>query len=236
MKAVVIATSGDPQVLQVQEAENPEIGDDEVLIRVDAAAINRADTLQRKGLHPPSKAAVPTPILNVCALLSSGGHAEKVAVPAGQVLPVPSGVSLKDAAGIPEVACTVWSTVLMMSPLSAGETFLEQGYLLQQMCASITRLKTLLHGLFIIGFQGGTVAEVNLSGLLARRLIVQAAGLQNRSLENKVVIVSEVEKNIWPAITGVQVFSIDGSSKGSPAHGKQQACWEDAAHSIMLCL
>ena len=58
MKAVVIATSGDPQVLQVQEVENPEIGDDKVLIRVEAAAINRADTLQRKGLHPPPKAAV----------------------------------------------------------------------------------------------------------------------------------------------------------------------------------
>ena len=65
MKAVVIATTGDPQVLQVQEVENPEIGDDKVLIRVDAAAINRADTLQRKGLHPPSKAAVPTPVSNV---------------------------------------------------------------------------------------------------------------------------------------------------------------------------
>ncbi|RVW35838.1 LRR receptor-like serine/threonine-protein kinase FLS2 [Vitis vinifera] len=65
MKAVVITTSGDPQVLQVQEVENPEIGDDEVLIRVDAAAINRADKLQRKGLHPSSKAAVPTRVSNV---------------------------------------------------------------------------------------------------------------------------------------------------------------------------
>ena len=55
MKAVVITTPGDPQVLQVQEVENPEIGDDEVLIRVEAAAINQADTLQRKGLHPPPK-------------------------------------------------------------------------------------------------------------------------------------------------------------------------------------
>ncbi|CBI36386.3 unnamed protein product, partial [Vitis vinifera] len=65
MKAVVITTSGDPQVLQVQEVENPEIGDDEVLIRVDAAAIYRADKLQRKGLHPSSKAAVPTRVSNV---------------------------------------------------------------------------------------------------------------------------------------------------------------------------
>ncbi|XP_059595540.1 uncharacterized protein LOC132252614 [Vitis vinifera] len=138
MKAVMIATSGDPQVLQVQEVENPKIGDDEVLIRVDTATINRADTLQGKGLHPPSKAAVPTPASNVlesskllegssfdgrlaislwytdvCSsflwyTVCGGGYAEKVAVPAGQVLLVPSGVSLKDAAGIPEVAYPVW--------------------------------------------------------------------------------------------------------------------------------
>lgn len=63
-------------------------------------------------------------VSQVCALLSGGGYAEKVAVPAGQVLPVPAGVSLKDAASFPEVACTVWSTVFMMSKLSGGETFL----------------------------------------------------------------------------------------------------------------
>ncbi|CBI22384.3 unnamed protein product, partial [Vitis vinifera] len=106
------------------------------------AAINRVDTLQRKGLHPPSKAGSSYPGLEcsgiieavgkvvvqwkvgdqVCNFLSGGGYAEKVAT--GQVLPVPSGVSLKDTAGILEVAHTVWSTVLMMSRLSAGETFL----------------------------------------------------------------------------------------------------------------
>nr|GEY98940.1 quinone oxidoreductase PIG3 [Tanacetum cinerariifolium] len=63
----------------------------------------------------------------VCALLSGGGYAEKVVVPAGQVLPIPSGMSLKDAASFPEVACTVWSTVFMTSKLSSGETFLIHG-------------------------------------------------------------------------------------------------------------
>lgn len=63
-------------------------------------------------------------VLQVCALISGGGYAEKVAVPAGQVLPVPPGVSLKDAASFPEVVCTLWSTVFMRSRLSAGETFL----------------------------------------------------------------------------------------------------------------
>ncbi|GJV86231.1 quinone oxidoreductase PIG3 [Tanacetum coccineum] len=63
----------------------------------------------------------------LCALLSGRGYAEKVVVPAGQVLPIPSGISLKDAASFPEVACTVWSTVFMTSKLSSGETFLIHG-------------------------------------------------------------------------------------------------------------
>ncbi|KAL4274900.1 hypothetical protein AHAS_Ahas20G0053400 [Arachis hypogaea] len=147
MKAVVITTPGGPEVLQLQEVEDPHIGDDEVLIRVEATALNRADTLQRKGSYPPPKGASPYPGLEcsgtiesigknvsrwkvgdqVCALLAGGGYAEKVAVPAGQVLPVPPGISLKDAASFPEVSCTVWSTVFMMSRLSKGETFLIHG-------------------------------------------------------------------------------------------------------------
>ncbi|XP_017978741.1 PREDICTED: quinone oxidoreductase PIG3 [Theobroma cacao] len=147
MKAIVITTPGGPEVLQLQQVDDPEIKDDEVLIKVEASALNRADTLQRKGAYPPPKGASPYPGLEcsgavlsvgknvtrwkvgdqVCALLSGGGYAEKVAVPAGQVLPIPPGVSLKDAAGLPEVACTVWSTVFMMSRLSAGETFLVHG-------------------------------------------------------------------------------------------------------------
>ncbi|KAL6333433.1 hypothetical protein AAG906_028618 [Vitis piasezkii] len=272
MKAVVITTPGDPQVLQVQEVENPEIGDDEVLIRVEAAAINQADTpypgLECSGIiEAVGKAVVRWKVGDqVCALLSGGGYAEKVAAPAGLVLPVPSGVSLKDAAGIPEVACTVWSSVFMMSRLSAGETFLVHGgssgigiFAIQiakhigarvfvtagneeklavckdlgaDVCINyktedfVARVKEETGGkgtayfqrninslnvdgrLFIIGFQGGTVAEVNLSGLLARRLTVQAAGLRNRSLENKAVIVSEVEKNVWPAIMAGKVKTV----------------------------
>lgn len=147
MKAVVITNPGGPEVLQLQEVEDPQIKDDEVLIKVEATALNRADSLQRKGSHPPPPGASPYPGLEcsgiieqvgknvtrckvgdqVCALLAGGGYAEKVAVPAGQVLAVPPGISVKDAAALPEVACTVWSTVFMMSRLSAGETFLVHG-------------------------------------------------------------------------------------------------------------
>ncbi|XP_043698277.1 quinone oxidoreductase PIG3-like [Telopea speciosissima] len=147
MKAVVITSFGGPEVLKLQEVETPKIGDDEVLIKMEATALNRADTLQRKGSYPPPKGASLYPGLEcsgiveavgknvtrwkigdqVCALLSGGGYAEKVAVPCGQVLPVPPGISLNDAAAFPEVACTVWSTVFMMSRLSAGEAFLVHG-------------------------------------------------------------------------------------------------------------
>ncbi|EXB51810.1 Quinone oxidoreductase PIG3 [Morus notabilis] len=147
MKAIVITSPGGPEVLQLQEVEDPQLNDDEVLIKVEATALNRADTLQRKGSYPPPKGASPYLGLEcsgtiqavgknvsrwnvgdqVCALLSGGGYAEKVAVSAGQVLPVPPGVSLVEAASLPEVACTVWSTVFMTSRLSAGESFLVHG-------------------------------------------------------------------------------------------------------------
>ncbi|PIA55031.1 hypothetical protein AQUCO_00800043v1 [Aquilegia coerulea] len=287
MKAVVITNPGGPEVLKIQQVENPEIGNKQVLIKVEATALNRADTLQRQGKYPPPPGASIYPGLEcsgtieavgtdvtrwkvgdqVCALLSGGGYAEKVAVPAGQVLPVPPGVSLKDAASLPEVACTVWSTIFMMSKLSAGETFLVHGgssgigtfaiqiakykgarvfvtagseeklaickdlgadvcinYKTEDFVARVTEetggkgvdvildniggpyfqknLNSLnIDGrLFLLGFQGGPVAEVNLAFILARRLTVQGAGLRTRSIESKAVIVSEVEKNVWPAI------------------------------------
>ncbi|KAJ4975506.1 hypothetical protein NE237_000612 [Protea cynaroides] len=281
MKAVVITSFGGPEVLQLQEVEDPKIGEDELLIKIEATALSRADTIQRIGLHPPPKGASPYLGLEcsgiveaigknvtrwkigdqVCALLSGGGYAEKVAVPAGQVLPVPPGISLKDAAAFPEVACTVWSTVFMMSRLSAGETFLihaapsgistfaiqiakHQGLRVfvtagieeklafckdigADVCINyktedfVARVKEETGGkgvdvildnaagpyfqLFIVGFMGGEVSKVNLVGLLARCLTVQAAGLRNRSPENKALIVSEVEKNVWPAITAGKV-------------------------------
>ncbi|KAL6201130.1 hypothetical protein ACLB2K_024845 [Fragaria x ananassa] len=147
MKAVVVTAPGGPEVLQLQEVEDPQIKSDEVLIKVEATALNGADTFQRKGVYapPPGSSqylglecsgtieAVGEHVSRwkvgdqVCALLSGGGYAEKVAVPAGQVLPVPPGISLKDAASFPEVACTVWSTIFMMSRLSSGEILLVHG-------------------------------------------------------------------------------------------------------------
>lgn len=129
------------------EVPDPVAGEGEVLVEVVASAVNRADILQRQGFYDPPPGASPYPGLEcagrvaaigpgvsgwavgdeVCALLSGGGYAEKVAVPAGQLLPVPEGLDLRQAAALPEVACTVWSNVFMISHLRPGETLLVHG-------------------------------------------------------------------------------------------------------------
>ncbi|MFD0683800.1 NAD(P)H-quinone oxidoreductase [Actinomadura fibrosa] len=147
MHAIVIREPGGPENLEWTEVPDPEAGPGEVLIEVAASAVNRADVMQRMGFYPPPEGAPPYPGLEVsgriaglgegvtgwsvgdevCALLAGGGYAERVTVPAGQVLPVPRGVDAVDAAGLPEVACTVWSNVFMLGGLRAGETLLAHG-------------------------------------------------------------------------------------------------------------
>ncbi len=147
MKAITITTPGGPEVLHLTEVPDVEAGPGEVLVRVAATAVNRADLMQRQGHYDPPPGASPYPGLEcsgtvaalgegvsgwavgqeVCALLSGGGYAELVAVPAGQLLPVPDGVSLVDAAALPEVTCTVWSNVFMTAALQPGETLLVHG-------------------------------------------------------------------------------------------------------------
>lgn len=147
MRAVVITGPGGPEVLSWQEVPDAEAGPGEVLVRVTASAVNRADLLQRQGFYPPPRGASPYPGLEcsgvvealgegvdgwsvgdeVTALLAGGGYAELVAVPAGQLMPVPRGVPLLEAGGLPEVACTVWSNVVMDAGLRGGEVLLVHG-------------------------------------------------------------------------------------------------------------
>ncbi|HEV2345596.1 MAG TPA: NAD(P)H-quinone oxidoreductase [Actinocrinis sp.] len=147
MKAIEITKPGGPEVLVWADAPDPVPAAGEVLIAVAASAVNRADLLQRAGFYPPPPGASPIPGLEcsgriatlgagvtgwnvgdeVCALLAGGGYAELVAVPAGQVLPVPKGIDLIDAAGLPETVCTVWSNVFMAAALQPRETLLVHG-------------------------------------------------------------------------------------------------------------
>jgi putative PIG3 family NAD(P)H quinone oxidoreductase len=147
MKAITIPTPGDADALILTEVPTPDIGAGEVLVQVAAAGVNRADLMQRQGFYPPPTGASTYPGLEVsgtisalgsdvtgwavgdqvCALLSGGGYAEQVAVPAAQLLPVPKGVTLIEAAALPEVTCTVWSNLFMTAGLQPGETILIHG-------------------------------------------------------------------------------------------------------------
>ncbi len=136
MRAVAITRPGGPDVLSWTEVPDPVSAPGELVVDVVASAVNRADVMQREGRYPPPAGAPPYPGLEcsgtvdgreVCALLAGGGYAEKVAVPAGQLLPVPAGVSLRDAAALPEVACTVWSNIVDQAELRPGETLLVHG-------------------------------------------------------------------------------------------------------------
>lgn len=144
---MTLPTYGGPETLTWAEVPDPTPGPGELLIEVAAAGVNRADLLQRQGHYPPPPGASDYPGLEcsgrvaalgpdvsgwrvgneVCALLAGGGYAERVAVPAGQVLPIPRGIDLITAAGLPEVVCTVWSNVFMLAGLRGGESFLAHG-------------------------------------------------------------------------------------------------------------
>ncbi|MEU8773203.1 NAD(P)H-quinone oxidoreductase [Streptomyces sp. NPDC048606] len=147
MHAITIEQPGGPEALVWAEVPDPVAGQGEVLVEVAASAVNRADVLQRQGFYDPPPGASHHPGLEcsgrvvavgpgvsgwavgdeVCALLAGGGYAQRVAVPAGQLLPVPAGVDLVSAAALPEVVATVWSNVFMVAGLRPGETLLVHG-------------------------------------------------------------------------------------------------------------
>ncbi|MGV9419448.1 NAD(P)H-quinone oxidoreductase [Streptomyces sp. NPDC003674] len=147
MHAITIPEPGGPEALVWDEVPDPVPGEGEVLVEVVASAVNRADIMQRQGFYDPPPGASPYPGLEcsgkiaalgpgvsgwavgdeVCALLAGGGYAQKVVVPAGQLLPVPESVDLRQAAALPEVVCTVWSNVFMVAHLRPAETLLVHG-------------------------------------------------------------------------------------------------------------
>ena len=147
MRYINISEYGGPEVLEIKEGQVPDPGKGEVLIKVHAAGVNRPDVMQRQGLYLPPPGASPVLGLEVagevtaagndvsawsvsdrvCALTNGGGYAGYVAVPAGQCLPVPAGLSLEEAAALPETFFTVWSNVFDRAKLKPGERLLVHG-------------------------------------------------------------------------------------------------------------
>lgn len=147
MKAIRQQKHGDPDVLHWAETPAPQAEPDEVIVTVAASAVNRADLSQRQGRYPVPPGTVDVLGLEcsgtvshigtevtgwhvgdpVCALLTGGGYAQQVAVPADQLLPIPPGVGLVDAAALPEAACTVYSNLVHDAGLDAGDTVLVHG-------------------------------------------------------------------------------------------------------------
>lgn len=286
MYAVTIRQPGPPDELVWAQVAEPAPDAGEVVVEVAAAGVNRADILQRQGKYDPPAGQPAWPGLEcsgriielgtgvdgwtvgdeVCALLSGGGYAERVSVPAGQLLPVPVGMDLVTAAALPEVTCTVWSNVFMLAGLRPGETFLVHGgasgigtmaiqlarhvgarvactagsaaklavcrelgatitinyrdedfvaalqreapsgadvildnmgaaYLARNLTAIATNGR-----LAIIGFQGGTRAELDLGALMAKRAAVFSTSLRSRPAGEKATIVSSVRANVWPLV------------------------------------
>ena len=149
-RVIEIRSPGAPEVLQPARRPVPVAGEGELLIRVAASGVNRPDVLQRAGAYPPPPGASDLPGLevagvivsgdaramqaaglavgdNVCALVAGGGYADHCVAPVGQCLPVPKGLSLVEAASLPETFFTVWSNVFDRGRLQAGETLLIQG-------------------------------------------------------------------------------------------------------------
>jgi len=150
MRAVTVRGSDGPEALALADVPDVEPASGEVVVEVVATAVNRADLLQRQGRYSPPPGAAPYLGLEcsgricalgpdvtadagwdvgdeVCALLTGGGYAERVAVPVGQLLPVPQGLTVLEAAALPEVVCTVWSNVFMLAGLQPNECLLVHG-------------------------------------------------------------------------------------------------------------
>ena len=150
MRAIEISAPGSPEVLRPCERPQPEPRPGELLIAVQASGVNRPDVLQRKGLYPMPPGVSDLPGLEiagtvvagapedlavaglrigdpVCALVAGGGYAEFCVAPAGQCLPLPKGLSMVEAASLPETFFTVWQNVFQIARLAAGETLLVQG-------------------------------------------------------------------------------------------------------------
>ncbi len=323
MLAMEITTFGAPDVLRLGHRPDPVAGVGEVLIRVAASGVNRPDVLQRAGHYPAPAGASDIPGLEVagtvvdgdrqaldqagfrvgdavCALVAGGGYAELCVAPVGQCLPVPRGMSLVEAASLPETCFTVWSNVFERGQLRAGETLLVQGGASgigvtaiqmakalgatvivtagsEEKCAAcvalgadhaihhrnqdfVQEIRTITGNrgvdvvldmvagdyvqreleclaedgrLVVIGLQGGAKAEINVGGLMRRRLTITGSTLRQRSEAFKATLAQALRRHVWPLLESGRMrtvihstFAVDRSVASGPSAAER-------AHRLM---
>ena len=294
MTAVEISAPGGPEVLRAVKRPVPRPGPGELLVRVEAAGVNRPDILQRLGKYPPPPGASELPGLEVagtvartadgtrwkdgdrvCGLVAGGGYAEYCAVPGPQCLPIPGDLSAVEAAALPETCFTVWTNVFQRAGLRPGEFLLVHGgtsgigttaiqlarafgstvlatagsnrkrdacerlgaarginYRESDFVEEVRRFTSgrgvdvildivggeylqrnleclALDGRLVqIGLLGGARAQINLSTVMQRRLIVTGSTLRSRSVGEKAEIARGLESNVWPLVSTRRVVPV----------------------------
>jgi NADPH:quinone reductase len=317
MRAVEITAPGKPEVLVEGSRPVPQAQAGEVLIKVAAAGVNRPDVLQRLGHYAPPPGTTDIPGLEVageiiaigqgvtewkigdkvCALVAGGGYAEYCVAPAPQCLPIPKGLSMIEAAALPETFFTVWSNVFDRAKLSAGETLLVQGgssgigttaiQLAHAMghrvfatagsddkCAACEKLgaekavnyktadfveviKAATHGkgvdvildmvagdyiprelkcladdgrLVLIAFLRGSLANVDFSEVLRRRLVITGSTLRPRPVDFKSAIAKNLRDKVWPLIEAGKLKPVIHSSFALRDAAKAHTLMESSTH------
>ena len=210
MQAVGIAAPGGPEVLRLEQRPVPRPAPAQVLVRVAFAGVNRPDVLQRLGRYPPPPGASDIPGLEisgtvvavgeeadetlldreVCALVNGGGYAEYCLARGEHCLPVPHGLSLAEAAALPETLFTVWHNVFERGWAREGETLLVHGG-----TSGFGTMAIKLGKLF-----GLTVAEVNRANLMIRRHTMTGSTLRGRPDAFKALLADEIARHVWPLV------------------------------------
>ena len=313
MKAIVAPQPDGAEELALVERPVPRPGAGEVLIQVEAAGVNRPDILQRRGLYPPPPGAPDILGLEVagavveagqgaedhvghrfCALVAGGGYAEYCVAPAGTCLPIPDGLSLTEAAGMPETLFTVWVNLFERGFAADGDAVLVHGgtsgigtmaialgqifglqvivtcgsdekcaralqlgaaaainYRNQDYAEEVKRITSgggvavvldMVGGDYLprnlaclandgrhvsIAFQRGGTAEISITDVMRRRLMLTGSTLRPRSVEFKTMVADEIARTVWPYVEGGRlkpvIDSVYALDDAAAAHARMES-------------
>jgi len=266
MTAIMINGKGGPDVLVPREVAVPQPGAGQILVKVAAAGVNRPDVLQRKGLYPAPKGHSEIPGLEIAgdvvavgqgtarfkpgdrvmALVNGGGYAQYCAVAEPQALPIPPGLDLVSAAGIPETFFTVWHNVFERGALKAGEWFMIHGgtsgigggkgadliidmvggdYVDRNLDAAAVEGRIVQ-----IATQKGFKVEMNLVKIMQKRLTLTGSTLRPRPVADKAAIADALREKVWPLLSQGKIKPVIDSTFALAEANKAHARMESSNH------